>query len=91
MPTTGTTTYVESPTDGRLYEVVTINGFPVDNGGRECECVFIEDEQRIELSCMVGGPRRSELVADVLGCPRQSVAWRLVPVLGRTRPGPVTA
>lgn len=87
MPTSPPVLYTEHP-NGRIYQVVDVDGYPADANGVPCKCVACDDEQRIELSRSVHGGERAALIAEVMGLDVSGGAvWRLAPVRGEIRTG----
>jgi hypothetical protein len=80
----GDTTFVES-SNGRLYEVKTVEGYPLDSKGREVRCGINHRTQQVHVSEHVTASEKPALVARALGHRRSGASWRLVPVMGRVR------
>ena len=78
----GASTFVEA-SNGRLYEVVEVTGYPHDCRGRECRCCVYHAAQRVDLSEHVGVLEGQRLVARALGYALTPAPWRLIRVVGR--------
>ena len=76
-------TYVENPINQRLYEVISVKGYPVNDRGLPCRCVRCDDEQIIEVAGSARGNERAALVAEAMGFSTRDASWRLVPVVER--------
>lgn len=73
--------YVESP-NGRLYEVVTVPGFPPGDHG-PCKCLFDHEAQTIAVSDTIADEDIPALIAGYFRLTSPGVPWSLVPVVGR--------